>query len=267
MEKKRPLVSVIIACFNAEPYIDSCLESLVAQTYDNLEIVICDDASTDESYKKLLNWKEKDNRITLIRNQTNSYAAASRNNCIAFCHGDYIMLQDIDDVSAKNRVEILLQEFEKSPEIAIISSAVYWFKTSPKEIIKIRMTRPKYPTKWSMVKGMALSHPASMIKKEAIDAVCGYRVAEETRRCQDYDMFMQMYAKGFRGKNIDTPLYFYRVDEANYKRRTFKARVGEFKIRLRGYRAMGMLPWAYPFAFIPFVAYIKQSFYNMFAKE
>ena len=105
-----------------------------------------------------------------------------------------------------------------------------------------------------------------MIRREAITAVGGYRVAKETRRCQDYDMYMRIYAKGYRGMNLNYALYYYRRDEANYKRRTFKARVGEYRIRLKGYKEMGVMPWAFPFAFIPFLGYIKQSIINMFSK-
>lgn len=266
MEDKTPLVSIIIACYNAEPYIDLCLESLVNQTYKNLEIIICDDASSDDSYQKLLCWQEKDDRIVVLKNKTNAYAAFTRNKCIEVSHGDYLMIQDIDDVSAYNRVEVLLKEFERHPEMAIISSAAFCFKDSPEHITQTLSTTIEYPSKWSMVRGMAINHPASMIKKEAIDAVGGYRVSEETRRCQDYDMYMRMYAKGYKGMNLQSALYYYRLDVANYKRRTFKARVGEYKIRLKGYREMGVMPWAYPFAFIPFLAYIKQSVKQLFKR-
>ena len=261
-----PLVSVIIPCYNAEPYIDLCLDSLVNQTYHNIEIIICDDASKDNSYQKLLEWSKKDKRICVLKNQTNSFAAATRNKCIEASHGDFIMLQDVDDVSAVNRVEVLLKEFEKHPQMAIISSAVKCFDSKPENFTFVLVHKPEFPTKWSMVRRMALSHPASMIRREAITAVGGYRVAKETRRCQDYDMYMRIYAKGYRGMNLNYALYYYRCDEANYKRRTFKARVGEYRIRLRGYKEMGVMPWAFPFAFIPFLGYIKQSIINMFSK-
>lgn len=59
MFKDKPLVSIIIACYNSERYIDLCLESLLRQTYQNFEIIICDDGSKDQSFNKLKEWEKK----------------------------------------------------------------------------------------------------------------------------------------------------------------------------------------------------------------
>ena len=257
-----PLVSVIIACYNAEKYIDACLASIVNQTYSNLEIIVCDDASTDGSLKKLHEWKDKDNRIIVLSNKTNMFSAATRNRCIEVSHGEFLMIQDVDDISKLDRAEKLLKTFSDHPDMSIISSSFDCFIQDPNVIIKTYKTNNKFPTKYSFMRGMPFSHPASMIKRKCVLDVSGYRIAKETRRCQDYDMFMRMYAKGHRAMVIDEALYLYRLDEANYRRRTFAARVGEYKIRLNGYREMGIMPWAYPYALKPFLAYFVQYIKN-----
>lgn len=259
--KSSPLVSVIIACYNAERYINICLNSIVNQTYKNIEIIICDDASNDNSYSILEEWKLKDNRIKVIKNDKNCFSAASRNKCIELSHGDYLLIQDIDDFSKIDRIEILLNVIQKYPNISIISSGVVPFDDNPPEnVVNIEPTKFFFPSKYDFLKGMPFSHPASMIKRNCILAVKGYRVAPETRRCQDYDMFMRMYAKGYKAMKISTPLYFYRLDSANYRRRTFKARLGEYKIRVKCFKELNMMPWAYPFALKPFFAHIIQFF-------
>lgn len=81
MTKEKPLVSIIIACYNAENYIDICMESLIKQTYKNFEIIVCDDASTDKSIEILKKWEKKDKRIIILKNKINMFAAATRNRC------------------------------------------------------------------------------------------------------------------------------------------------------------------------------------------
>lgn len=259
---KEPLVSVIIACYNAEQYIDGCLDSLVNQTYSNLEIIVCDDSSKDGSYSKLLEWKNRDHRIIVLHNKQNMYAAATRNKCIKASHGEYLMIQDVDDISRLNRVEVLLSYFKKNPSISIISSSIQCFKESLEDPLSIYCERKEFPSKYSFLWGISFVHPASMITRECMEAVDGYRVAPETRRCQDYDMFMRMYAKGYKGMNIKETLYYYRLDEANFRRRTWKARVGEHKIRKYGYEELGMMPWAYIFTLKPFVSHFIQFIKN-----
>ena len=95
-----PIVSVIIACHNASAFIDECLESMVIQTYRNFEIIICDDASSDDSWDKLLKWEKIDKRIVLLRNEHNSGAGSARNRCLEIALGDYFLIQDIDDYIA-----------------------------------------------------------------------------------------------------------------------------------------------------------------------
>lgn len=257
--KENPLVSVIIACYNGSNYIDSCLNSLVNQSYCNIEILICDDASIDDSFEKMVEWKNKDERIIILRNETTLFAATTRNKCIEISHGDFIMIQDVDDISKINRIEYLLQILNDDTKVDFVSSAMEAFDKKPEAIFRTMKHTAEYPTKYNFLWNLPFHHPATMFRKECIIAVGGYRVATETRRGQDYDMFMRMYAKGFRGRNIQEALYLFRFDNANIKRRTFKARIGEFEIRRKGFKAMGLMPWALPFLFKPFVAHIVQK--------
>lgn len=258
-----PLISIIIACYNAEDYIDQCLSSLVCQSYQNIEIIICDDCSTDDSYSVLTMWAKRDNRIKVLKNDVNSFAAYTRNKCIEHSHGEYIMIQDIDDYSHPERVEILLKAFKNNPTVSIISSPMATFNKDPNILTFPKKNKIKRPSKYSFLQGMPFSHPASMITRDCIVDVGGYRVAKDTKRCQDYDMFMRMYAKGYKGLCIDIPLYYYRLDDDNYKRRTFKARVGEYRIRLLGFKQLGMMPWAYLFTLRPFIAHAFQFCKNI----
>ena len=90
------LISIIIPVYNVEKYIDKCLDTVTNQTYKNLEIIVIDDGSTDNSGKICDEWAKKDNRIKVIH-QNNTGLSAARNRGIECCEGAYIAFVDSDD--------------------------------------------------------------------------------------------------------------------------------------------------------------------------
>lgn len=262
-----PMVSVIIACYNAEKYIHECLDTILNQTYKNIEVIICDDSSTDNSYKVLQEYARSDKRIILLKNEKNLYAAATRNKCIQNSSGKYIIIQDIDDKSELARIEILLKHI-KNESIDFVSSSMIRFNEFNSFKTLGEKQKPEYPNKYHFLWGLPFYHAPTIFKRECIITVNGYRVAKETRRGQDYDLFMRLYAKGYKGKNIRDKLYWYRVDHATIKRRSFDARIDECKLRYLGFKKMGLLPLGLPFIIKPFIAYLAQLIkYKMYYKK
>jgi glycosyltransferase involved in cell wall biosynthesis len=105
------LISVIIPIYNLELYIDSCLESVVNQTYKNIEIIIVNDGSSDNSEKIIRKWCEKDSRIKLI-NQENSGVSVARNTALDSASGKYITFVDGDDWLAPNCISKLYKSLK-----------------------------------------------------------------------------------------------------------------------------------------------------------
>lgn len=105
MEKK---ISIIIPVYNAEKFLKRCLESVINQTYKNLEIICVDDGSKDNSSKIIEKIAKKDNRIILIK-QKNQGVSIARNNAIEKSTGEYIMFLDSDDYMDKNMCEIMIK--------------------------------------------------------------------------------------------------------------------------------------------------------------
>lgn len=101
------LISIIIPVFNVAQFLDRCLNSVIGQTYNNLEIILIDDGSTDDSGKICDIWGEKDNRIKVIHTVNNGVAAA-RNYAISVAKGDYIGFVDPDDYVDEDMFETLL---------------------------------------------------------------------------------------------------------------------------------------------------------------
>lgn len=107
MTKDKPLVSILIPVYNVEQYIRQCLDSVVTQTYRNLQIVLIDDGSKDNSLSICNSYAEKDNRIE-VYHQENQGVAATRNNLLSHILGEYVLFIDSDDWIEPNMVEYLL---------------------------------------------------------------------------------------------------------------------------------------------------------------
>lgn len=102
------LVSVIVPVFNAEPFIDQCLESLVNQSYRNIEILVLDDGSRDNSLLKLQTWKKKDARVS-VYSRENRGLVATLNELISLCRGRYIARMDADDYCDTDRIRLQIE--------------------------------------------------------------------------------------------------------------------------------------------------------------
>ena len=119
MEEKDRLVSIIVPVYNVEKYLSKCIEILINQTYTNIEILLINDGSTDNSKKICEQFKEKDSRIKLI-NKENGGLSDARNKGLQEAIGKYIAFVDSDDYVEKNYIETLYSLITKfNSEIAI----------------------------------------------------------------------------------------------------------------------------------------------------
>lgn len=127
-----PLISVIIAVYNPGKYLRACLDSIVNQTYKNLEIILVDDGSTDDSLAVCKEYAEKDNRI-IVHHKENSGVSATRNQGIRLAHGDYFSFIDSDDFIELDTYEYLINLMQEH-QVDIVNHE--HFVTKPnKEIV------------------------------------------------------------------------------------------------------------------------------------
>lgn len=115
---KKELVSIIVAVYNAQEYVEQCLESLRCQTYREIEIIVVDDGSNDESLSICQGFCEKDSRISVIT-QVNSGVSAARNRGIEVAKGTYMLFVDSDDYVEKCYVECLVNALKQSSDAQI----------------------------------------------------------------------------------------------------------------------------------------------------
>lgn len=122
-----PLVSVIIPVYNPGKYLYHCLDSITGQTYQNLEIILIDDGSTDDSLQVCREYAEKDSRITVLH-QGNSGVSAARNRGMDIAHGDFYSFIDSDDFLDTDTYEYLLTAWEREQTDIV---CMEYFKTFP----------------------------------------------------------------------------------------------------------------------------------------
>lgn len=131
--KNRPKVSIIVPVFNVEEYLSRCIESLINQTYENLEIILLNDGSTDRSLELARRYKNKDKRIVLIT-KNNTGVSDTRNKGIDIANGEFIIFVDSDDWIDKNMIEKMITIQQKYSSEVVICSYISEFRN--KSILK-----------------------------------------------------------------------------------------------------------------------------------
>ncbi len=133
---KNNKISVIVAVYNTEKYVKKCIESLLNQTYDNIEIVVVEDCSTDNSKKVIQKYKDN-KKIKLLYNEKNSGLSYSRNRGLKEATGEYIGYIDSDDYVEKDYFEKLINSIVKNKsEIAICDMKIVYENTNNEQISK-----------------------------------------------------------------------------------------------------------------------------------
>ena len=137
---KSPLVSIVIPAYNAELYLEACLESVSLQTYHNFEVNIIDDGSTDRTKKIAMEYSSKDKRFHYFY-QKNQGLSESRNHGIRVSHGKYLLFLDSDDLLNKKCLNTVTEQIELyKADICVFGTEIHWIEDNYK-IVKCCPTR------------------------------------------------------------------------------------------------------------------------------
>ena len=229
------LVSVLMSVYNGAPALEKAAASVLAQTYRNLELILCDDASTDDTWRIMQRIAAQDARVTVFQNKTNRGLGASLNECLSRAGGEYIARQDADDVSDSDRIERTM-DFLLSSGAPYAACGVRVFDDGG-----VWSTRqyPQKITKHIIAQKNPFFHPTMVFRRAVLEGVGGYSETPETRRTEDYDLVMRLAAEGVIGENLPEILYSVYEPKEAYLRHNAKTRLCEVRVRARGLRAMG----------------------------
>lgn len=237
------LVTVVMGVYNQHnrEELDAAVRSIQNQTLREWELIICDDGSEGRAAEYLRYYENLEDRIRVIRHRENKGLAATLNTCIRQARGAYIARMDADDISCPTRLETEYRFLEQHPEYAFVGCNAQLIDENG---IWGSRVMPEQPRNRDFLPYSPFIHPAVMVRREVYLKSGGYYVSRETWRCEDYELFMRLYAQGYRGYNIQENLFWYREDRMSYARRRFRYRVDEARIRHRNFKNLdvGRIP-------------------------
>lgn len=217
MNKIKPKVSIIMTTFNEQKYIKSSIEAILNQTYKNFELIIVDDASTDETCKIIKEISKVDNRIILIENKENIGFCTSLNIALEKSNGEYIARADGDDICLPFRFEKEVQFLDINQDIVVVGSSYFvfddngiWGYVDATNDYSIDSALKRVPT----------YHPTVMMRKKELLEVGCYTVWNKKTRCsEDFDLWLKFLSAGYKIENLKIPTIKYREDQFSFQKR------------------------------------------------
>lgn len=206
-------VSVIVPVYGIEQYISQCIDSLIAQTYKNIEIILVDDGSKDRSGEICDEYAKKDSRIVVYHKQNGGLTSA-RNYGLDRANGEWIMHVDGDDWIEPDTVELLLNEANKTN--ADIVFADFWFDYPKQEIEShfyywdkqgVDGLKEYISTSWTCLAGS--------IQKKSLYIDNNLRSPEGINYCEDFHLIVRLCYFAKRIAKVSLPLYHYRQQESS----------------------------------------------------
>ena len=216
-QSSHPAITVAVPAYNAEAFIGECIESVLAQTFTDFELLIVDDGSEDRTCEVIS--KYTDPRIRLIRNP--HHFVKSRNTLLDQAHGTYIAFIDADDRMLPNRLQIQYDYMEANPGIDVLGGGVLAFGSSKGTFCSRPGITGRAITLDEMIRGNQLYNPTTMIRRESLEQH-GIRCPEAYTYASDYALWMQMLYKGLHLENIDQILTEYRFSKGQISNRKQK---------------------------------------------
>ena len=209
--EEKPLITVLMPTYNVEKYVSEAVQSILDQTYTNIEFVIVDDGSTDKTYEILKEFAGKDNRIKLYQNDKNRKICYTLNKGLELSSGKYILRMDGDDISTPNRLEILYDYLATHPDVDLVGSNIIGINENGEQIGRqFFLHSDKYIRKCQKYK-TGVSH-IWLTKSEVYDTLHGYR---NVPSCEDYDFLLRCNILGFKLANVNDFVYLNRIREGN----------------------------------------------------
>lgn len=234
-----PRVSVVMAVHNAAGFLREAIESVLAQTYTDFELVIVDDCSSDTSVEIVKSFA--DARIRLLEHSLNQGAATSRNHAIADSRGGFIAVMDADDLCAPQRLARQMECFDRDPRLGVVGCGVF-DNIDDRGHVLYRSTLPQSngELQRTIVRRWCFLHPSLMFQKRLLAQTGGaYRPAFAV--AEDHDLILRLmeHAEAY---NIPEPLMRYRINPKglSVQGHRYINASGEVAIQLAKRRRSGM---------------------------
>jgi glycosyltransferase involved in cell wall biosynthesis len=206
----KPTVSVLMPVYNADQYLAQAVESILNQTFQDFELIIIDDGSTDHSLEILQRYAAQDKRIHLTHSE-NSGIAKTTNKMLSQANGEFIALMDNDDIAVPSRLAWQVDLLRNQPDVVGVSGALQFID----EQGRLLLTESPVPQDDEEIQQLLLSgyannfpHPCAMLRRTALVEIGGYN--ETLVVAADLDMMLRIGEVG-KLANLKEPILKYRV--------------------------------------------------------
>ncbi|MFW2066474.1 glycosyltransferase [Acinetobacter johnsonii] len=217
---KQPLVSVVIACYNHEHFVQDCIQSVIDQTYENIELIIIDDGSKDGSVEKIQEMIfacERRFKRFEFRYRPNKGLSRTLNEALVWCEGEYYSPFASDDIMCANKIEIqanfLIQNSDSS--IAGVFGGYYLIDESNKTIKTIVKKEKKYHFDEIFLHNFSLPAPTALLILENVRSIGGYK---ENLKIEDWYMWLKLTENHKSLVYLNTVLVKYRSHDINFSK-------------------------------------------------
>lgn len=231
-----PLISIIVPVYNVEKYLDRCINSLLAQTYENYEVILIDDGSTDTSGEICDSWKEKDCRIRVVHKK-NAGLGYARNSGLELVLGEYVIFVDSDDFVEKEMLEQMLFHLKKTGADTCYCSFQYYSNEKNRVISKEIVQAGVFSGK-DVLLNIIGAEPENKKDSKKEMSVCACLFSAEIIRnnrlkfksereyiCEDLPFDIEYLQKAEKVIIIDKPFYNYCINESSLTHRYYPDRI------------------------------------------
>ena len=221
-----PLVSVLMPVYKTAPYLREALDSILAQTFTDFELIVLDDCSPDNAERVLDEYE--DSRIVRYKGERNQGLANVLNIGIEMARGQYIARMDSDDISRPNRLRVQVDFLESHPEIDLCSCGMQLF--GDRQEVWIRESDPEKVKIIALLFSPVL-HASSVWRKDVFESH-DLRFRQEMVPSEDYDLWTRALLDGLCLVNIPEVLYQYRIrnDQASSQTELIKTKSREVQL-------------------------------------
>jgi glycosyltransferase involved in cell wall biosynthesis len=211
MKTKEIAISVVLPVYNGELYLREAIDSILAQTFKNFELIIINDGSTDATAEIVLSYT--DSRIVYIENEVNRKLVCSLNRGLSQSRGKYIARIDADDIAIPQRLQIQYDFMESHPEIGICGGSIESFNQTTQKKQRIDFASTDKEIRAFAFFQSPFNHPSAMIRKEILDRH-QLKYPSDYYRAEDYALWIELL-KYTEGANIPAVLMRYRKHEGS----------------------------------------------------
>jgi glycosyltransferase involved in cell wall biosynthesis len=220
---------VLLPCLDVERLVGPCIESLLGQTWRDLEVIAIDDGSTDATQTVLQAYARRDSRLRVLRNRTNRGLIDALNRGVSAARGEFIARMDADSFAMPERIQRQVGALEHRPEIAVVGTGVDFVDEAGKRTVRPRPVRCVEPggARFMALFANPLAHTTIMARTEVM-AAHPYGAAPYSLHTEDYELFTRMLAAGASFLNLPEPLVTVRERASGTSRRNEQLQVANF---------------------------------------